>query len=445
MRVFLKTSVSLVGLMVATSAYGGPLDSLFKSFAGKSNYTSPGSFSDQSAGYYTGGGFTLRSSSKTLNPIHISMPRLNASCGKGIDAYFGSFSFIKGEQMVQMLKNIGSQAVSYGFQLALKTIAPQLEGIMTQLRKIAQDANALAINDCNMVQSMFAAALPKGSAALEHACHDVSASGSSPDWFGAKEKCKKNQAEIDKSVEKYKEKAPDLMMGEYNLTWHALMKEPSLKSDPEMAEYILSVVGTLLSNKVEAGRYVVRSIEGRGDAEEFLKENMKGATVELLKCNDEDKCLKPQWKKVKVTTGVRKKMVEKIQMLLGSIRSKYLNKKAFTKEEMNFLQDAQKTPIYKYIQVSAAVNTPFIMEDAVDYMAVTLLLSQYEKFSTRVLSYIDQLQGIQLEDTQIENFKQNVQALRQRISQLQSRVDAGAHFRWLQMIKTYEQLVESRV
>ncbi|KJV55650.1 conjugative relaxosome accessory transposon family protein [Orientia chuto str. Dubai] len=44
----------------------------------------------------------------------MTTPSLNMSCG-GIGAYLGSFSIISGEELVQLMKNIGSQAKVYAF------------------------------------------------------------------------------------------------------------------------------------------------------------------------------------------------------------------------------------------------------------------------------------------------------------------------------------------
>ncbi|KJV72912.1 conjugative relaxosome accessory transposon family protein [Orientia tsutsugamushi str. TA716] len=65
------------------------------------------------------------------------------SCS-GIDAYLGSFSVISGEELVQLMKNIGSQAKVYAFSLGLKTFAPQIENALKDLRNLAMEMNQFA-------------------------------------------------------------------------------------------------------------------------------------------------------------------------------------------------------------------------------------------------------------------------------------------------------------
>lgn len=428
--------------LVSLSASASPLDKMFKDFAANTNYTKPGAFQDQAAGHYTGGGFAMRNGNQALRPIRISLPHLGASC-RGIDAYFGAFSFVKGEELIRMLRNMGSSAASYAFQLGLKTMAPSVETLLSQLRKIALDANKMALDDCHMVQQMFAASLPKGSAALEQACIDVKSQGSTGDWFGARQNCQANDAAKEEAIQDYKEKAPDLMMGEYNLTWHALMKVESFKSDHKLAEFVMSVVGTLVSRK-ESEKYRVHTIQGKGDSGEFIQAHMKGRPTKILVCDDHSKCLNPTWVDVTIgEKGIEKSLFERVREYVRSISLKYLSRTELSDDEKNFLSDGQKTPIYKYIQVALAEGTNFIMEDAVEYIALSILLEQFETFASHVLHYLDELQSIQLEDSHIQAFKKNVQDLRLRIQQIQTRADNGSAYRLLKMIQTYERKINS--
>ncbi|KJV77148.1 conjugative relaxosome accessory transposon family protein [Rickettsia hoogstraalii str. RCCE3] len=82
------------------------------------------------------------------------------SCS-GIDAYLGSFSLISGEELVQLMKNIGTQAKAYAFSLGLKTFAPQIENALKDLRNLAMEMNQFAKSDCEMTKAIFAAILLK--------------------------------------------------------------------------------------------------------------------------------------------------------------------------------------------------------------------------------------------------------------------------------------------
>ncbi|KJV71602.1 conjugative relaxosome accessory transposon family protein [Orientia tsutsugamushi str. TA716] len=124
------------------------------------NVTRSGSYQNQAAGYYVAGGLSARTSQTSFQPFAITPPSLNMSCS-GIDAYLGSFSVISGEELVQLMKNIGSQAKVYAFSLGLKTFAPQIENALKDLRNLAMEMNQFAKGDCELTKALFATALPR--------------------------------------------------------------------------------------------------------------------------------------------------------------------------------------------------------------------------------------------------------------------------------------------
>lgn len=94
-------------LLQISTAHAWNLKDVFEGMS--VNVTNPGSYHDQAAGYYAAGGLSMRTGKTAFNPISLTPPSLNMSCS-GIDAYLGSFSIISGEELVQLMKNIGSQA-----------------------------------------------------------------------------------------------------------------------------------------------------------------------------------------------------------------------------------------------------------------------------------------------------------------------------------------------
>lgn len=138
--------IGLVLLVIFSQvSYGWDIKDVFNGMS--TNITKGGSYETQAAGYYSGGGMSMRTNSTAFNPISVTPPNLNMSCN-GIDAYMGSFSIISGAELVNLAKNIGSQAQSYAFQLGLKTFAPQIENLLKDLRNLAMELNQAAKGDC---------------------------------------------------------------------------------------------------------------------------------------------------------------------------------------------------------------------------------------------------------------------------------------------------------
>lgn len=417
-----------------------PLDEFFKSLGGQVNHSTPGSYRDQAAGYYTGGGYVMRQNNSVVQPINISLPRLGAGCNS-LDMYFGSLSFLQTDKLVELGRQVLTGIPTYGFQLALKTMSPQIENLLSQLRKYVQDMNASMLNSCQATQAIVGGLWPKGTAASEQICMDQMRSGN-VDWFGARGHCDKAQA-VEAKVEQAKEKYKDLLVGEYNLVWHVLQKMPGYKNteNKELANFIMSVTGTLISTK-EGGKYRLRIIEPRADQKDFLSAYLKGGTTSSLTCNDQEKCLAPQVTQITIQDDMT--MKEKVIKKIGELRAKYISKEAITELDIHFLNDAVNVPVYRYIQVSVAAGTVFMMQDSAEYIGANILLTQFDRVMSEVLEAIDALQKIQLEDTAIAEFKQNLQSARARVQAALIGVNNGSIHLLNQSIQAIEQSIIAR-
>ncbi len=113
------------------------------------NASTPGVFKDQSAGYYTGGSIVARNAIQNAQIATLQMPGFRGGCG-GIDAWAGGFSHIRSEELVKMLRNVGSSAASYGFMLAVQTVSPQVYNILNELNALATKINSTNINSCEV-------------------------------------------------------------------------------------------------------------------------------------------------------------------------------------------------------------------------------------------------------------------------------------------------------
>lgn len=131
----------------------GLSDMLNEQFNTMSNITMPGVFETQRRGVLSGGSIATRS--KIVNTQVVSMvpPGWKAGCG-GIDLFAGSFSFINGDQFVQLLRSIASNAAGYAFQIALSTVCEQCMTWISSLQKSMQALNQFAGNSCQLAQGI---------------------------------------------------------------------------------------------------------------------------------------------------------------------------------------------------------------------------------------------------------------------------------------------------
>lgn len=136
----------LVASTYAGAGYGQALQSqMDKMFGQMSSATRPGVVTDARRGVITGGSLSIRSpvTPAPANMVNFTPPSITAGCG-GIDIYGGSFSYISGQQFVQTLRSIASNAEGLAFQMALEAMSNQLSQHLTQLSdKMLSRVNSL--------------------------------------------------------------------------------------------------------------------------------------------------------------------------------------------------------------------------------------------------------------------------------------------------------------
>lgn len=150
MKLRTRLSTSVVACIFALTTINANADWIgdFYNAAGAgSNVTMPQAISSQSAVGFSGGGLTWRVPNKNFQPVRITPPSLKAGCG-GIDAYLGSYSFVNKDEFVQALRNFGQAAVGYFFELALRTMAPEIAVTLDVINDLATRMNQFSMNSC---------------------------------------------------------------------------------------------------------------------------------------------------------------------------------------------------------------------------------------------------------------------------------------------------------
>ena len=114
-----------------------------------SNSTAPGVLTTKDRVGVFMGGFSMRAPIQSVNLITFDPPRIDAGCG-GIDLYGGSFSFINGQQLIQIFRQVAANAAGLAFKAAIKAISPSLDALITEFQTLLQNLNNLAKNSCQL-------------------------------------------------------------------------------------------------------------------------------------------------------------------------------------------------------------------------------------------------------------------------------------------------------
>lgn len=160
----LKRKIMCLVLAVATAlspltATAVDLGSAFTNLLGPgagATVNSPGRYQSGARTGFTAGGLDVRLPRPGNAPALFSVtpPKFEAGCN-GISAHFGGFSFISGAEFEALLKQIASGAVT-GFvtSLLFKTLCPQCEAVIQELKTAAQMASRLARDSCQIGRQM---------------------------------------------------------------------------------------------------------------------------------------------------------------------------------------------------------------------------------------------------------------------------------------------------
>lgn len=410
---------------LASASIENDLKEFFDAVGMKSNVTAGGVFQDQAAGYYTGGSLSSRNSVKSAQLATIQMPGYRAGCG-GIDAWTGGFSHIKAGALVDMLRNISSAAGSYAFLLFMQTVSPQIYNLMNELNAIATKINNLNINSCEVAATMLGGVWPKSDQASKHLCQTMGTDlGGMSDWAAARQECgAKGQRHETLTRMGSDPRYKDMLIGEFNLTWKALQSNHFLKVDQELAELFMTLVGSIISNRIMAPEdgskdlYVPRILPAQLDQDTVLNGLLMGGKTLIYSCgsDDSEQCLKPKLKEINlpVNQGLR----HRVNTILNTLIDKIYNDQPITEIEKDFL-NATRLPVYKMLNVTTAFSkgsSPLNVEQYVDLIALDVLYKYLMDIINLVQDSVTHLKAVQVDELQINNFLKQLKMARERVT-----------------------------
>lgn len=429
---FLTTILfSLSAFTFSECAHASALESMFRSLGSDINVTESGSFKDQAAGYYTGGGVMIRNRNTTFRPVEVSLPRLGVGCN-GLDMYMGSMSFFKAEEFSNLLRSMAVSAPSYALQLALKTMSPQIETLLASLRKSVMDLNGLMLDSCQMSQQLVGGAWPKNSAASEQICQDMKRQGGE-DFFGARKHCTPERVadHVDEALAL--EANRDLLAGEFNLTWK--IAKDKLGLDDEMAHFALTTLGTVISIK-EGHTHRLHYVRGLADSLSFIEAHINGGETTSRVCDETSRCLHVSDRRNLITKDHT--LQERFAGLIDELFDAYIHDRRPSDAALVLIKDDMGLPIYSYIQIASSLGSRFMLHDAVEYMGVLVLVTHLEKMAFEVERALNVLQGVQIQDDIVKDFKRHIRDLRSNLHKIQSSLKADSLYRLNEMMKGFE-------
>ena len=424
-----KQLAVLLAISLATAPIAGQpanlnaeMQAMFNDMGALGNVTSPGAFRGQAMNLYTGGSLMMRAPGKNYPLVNAQLPSLRAGCG-GIDIFGGAFSFINKQQFVALLQNIGSNAVGYAFKLALQSISPDIDKLLTELQDQINKINAMNINSCEAAQSLVNGIVGEFDNSVQSGCANIAQYlGSVTDRADARFTCATNAPSVVKNAANSSD--PNVRNATFvkgNVMWLALNQVGGTISQQEK-ELIMSVIGTvILYPPADDGsgampRYLEPSIVGLRD---LLLGRGDSATegnvdIEVYACDEPAECLNPTR-----TTVSAKPYTRMVSERLRRMSDNIVTRTPQTAADIGFINNTTE-PVYKMLAVANAVPGSNTAETLIETYKDMIALDYAETFLDRAIRQALSALAQALKRTAIE--QQYVEALRTSAQEAQRQI-----------------------
>ena len=418
-RISVMTAFSF--LLISMSAKAGvesDMADMFNSMGARANYTQGGAYHSQSASIYTGGGFSARFGNKTLYPVQIQMPSVNAGCG-GIDFFSGAFSFANKEQFVEFTRNLGNNAAGVAFEIALDSLDPLIGGAISKIRDVVNFINQNGLNSCQAAKALVGGAAGKLAESVGKECElTTNADGTVSDHAEGRWYCKSKARMLNQRTKKLNEALGDFYSGSGNIVdgdgfqWPqgagkvnktsmamtggnvTLMALNSFNLNAEQKQWMMSIIGVGLFSKPPKSsdsnedvtpewKYLPPTITAEAKADPlfdfFASNSSDKIRLTLWNCHEPgSSSATDPYKATECTQetkeyfGFRKQAADQIAILKSNIRT---GTRASTTDQAKIAQIIENTsyPLLRMALVDERMNSSYLTDKAVE--AITLDLS----------------------------------------------------------------------
>ncbi len=362
----------------------------YSSAGAASNMTPPQAIASQAVIGYAGGGLSWRVPNKNFQPISITPPSISSGCG-GIDLYLGSYSFPNKDQFVQALRNFGQAATGYFFQLALKTMAPEIESTLAYINDLATEVNSLTMNSCTEAKRAVNFVADKiWDATARDTTGELRRVGDADDEFHARLKVQEGGywATLERRYEQLGKKRDDLVDADKGkkaypegniLRWALNNVNPVGMTKDEM-DLIMSLIGPslIIKSVTDSNGDMAPQTDAVGstlDAKHISGLNGNPSSPELLQvlyCADtEALCIE-----VKKKTESFKPFNTRIQEVAGQLQTKISTRTSWTPTaDQALVLKLTNVPVFKAVALSqtnaiAGAVASKLLPDLIEYAAL---------------------------------------------------------------------------
>lgn len=385
------------------------MDGYWSNSLGAANVTGPTAFQGQSAGYYTLGNVAFRGPQETTQIGAIQLPSVRAGCG-GIDIFSGGFSFINSDQLVAHMKAVASNAISYAFMLALKSLSPIVADQIESLQKVAGDINQFNMNSCQQAQALVGGLWGRTDTASNQICQDLSTyRGFYSDRISARHDCPNR---LSQNLNNLPESDKKVIPVNKNIAWEAMRQHPMLAGDRELSELFMTLTGTIIYRCPDNNGCIIDVLPAEGAKDGTVTKLLDGGALRVHRCDTADKCLNPVKFGQTQNLAASRALKVRVETMLRSIIGKIQARQSLSPTEQDFL-NMVSLPVYKMASVysaqqgAAAAGT---MAQYADVIALDLVYTWINRSVTQVEDGARNMVGV--DEVQLAEWRGSIEEIR---------------------------------
>ena len=363
----LLVTLSLVTLSSGTQA--GFVADFIDEARNHTNVTKAGIVESAALNTVAGGAFAYRAPRKSFTAFSVSPPSLKAGCG-GIDIFLGAFSLPSKEEFLSFLRSVGTAMPGLAFQLALQTMAPDLNEQVSRFTDLIRDYTNRYTDSCQA-----ASALLEHSGAREFierqtlsATNYLRSSGAASDQAEADWQVRDHGGRVFANAPQRQDGGGNVIDApEINLTWALLAgsrAEGTGYSDTTFKELLMTLVGTTVYTQEGDGADAVPRAQVYPGVDLLPQLFGEAGTtgIPLLSCRETKRCLVIERKDAADIDLVARMQTAADHYLL-SLKSR--DPALVTDEDLLLLAGFSSVPVLKVLNLAALSRYEGLSHDLV--------------------------------------------------------------------------------
>jgi len=313
--------------------------------------------------------------------------RFGGPCDASLDFNAGGLSFAKGPALSAFVKQLANASQTYGTLLAVQTLCPHCENLMTWLQEAVQAVNGMAIPACKSMEVIAGGMQTVANAASDSIKQTFLISkGEGDDMASLQSKSKKPDSRLNDESTGNDPELKSLLGDNFNLVWKALNEKAAPSADNELKEFLMTLSGTVIAKKADGIPTFShkKSLITEANLSKFIGIDENGSDLQVYVCDENQKCLDPKKEKA----GIDKESTFKakvIKLLTSIIRKVGEDGDSELTDEEQTLVSLSSTPLILKIEddfieyggnVKAVVVAQHQAIDVLCYEVVTKYLAQ---------------------------------------------------------------------